>query len=72
MTYQPKSAGKMADFEQLTLCISVNSSQICIYFCKDLVKGCCHDLVKKFNFQPLSVFKLILLPTRCRYGLHVI
>ena len=31
-----KSAGKMADFETLTLCISLNSSQMCTYFCKDL------------------------------------
>ena len=40
MTYKPKgspkSAGKMAEFESLTLFISLNSSQICTNFCKDL------------------------------------
>ena len=40
MTYQPKSAGKMVDFESLTLFISLNSSQVCTYFCKDLVTEC--------------------------------
>ena len=39
ITYQPKSVGKMADFETLALCISLISSQICIYFWKDLVTG---------------------------------
>ena len=38
MTYKPKSVGKMADFETLTFCISLNSSQMCIYLCKDLVR----------------------------------
>ena len=27
-TYQPKSVGEMADFETLTLCISLNSTQM--------------------------------------------
>ena len=35
MTYQPPSVGKMAGFETLTLCISLNSSQIGTYFRKD-------------------------------------
>ena len=34
MTYQPKSAGKMVDFEASTLCIFLNSSQKCRYFFK--------------------------------------
>ena len=39
MMYQPKSVGKMVDFEKLALSISLNSNQICTYFCKDLVTG---------------------------------
>ena len=31
-----KTEGKMADFETFTLGISLNSSQMCTYFCKDL------------------------------------
>ena len=60
MTYQPKSVGKMADFETLTAFISLNSSQMCTHYCKDLVTG---YLIKKFDSQPSSVFKLILLLT---------
>ena len=47
MAYQATSVGKMADFETLTLCISLNSRQMCAYFCKDLAAGYCLDLVKK-------------------------
>ena len=32
MTYEPKSVGEMADFETLTLCIFLNSSQMCTYY----------------------------------------
>ena len=32
MTYKPKSVGKMADFENFFLCISLNSSQMCASF----------------------------------------
>ena len=39
MTYKPNSVDKMADFETLTLCISLNSSQMSTYFGKDLVTG---------------------------------
>ena len=46
MMYQPRSVGKMADFETLAHCISLNSSQMCTYFCKDYVTGCCLYLVK--------------------------
>ena len=46
MTYQPKSVDKMADFETLTLFISLNSSQMCTHFCEDLVTGYCVYLVK--------------------------
>ena len=35
MIYQPKSVGKMVDFETLSL----NSNQMCDSFCKDLVTG---------------------------------
>ena len=44
--YQPKSVDKMADFEALTLCIFLNSSQMCTYFCKDLVTGYCLYFIK--------------------------
>ena len=47
MTYQFKCAGKMVDFEILTLCVSLNSSQVCTYFCKDLLVRYCLYLVKK-------------------------
>ena len=40
MTYQPKSEGKMADFETLTPCTSVNVIQMCSYFYKDSSAGC--------------------------------
>ena len=46
MTYQPKSEGKMADLETLTVCTSLNSSQVCASFCRDLVTGFCLYLVK--------------------------
>ena len=39
MTCQPKRVRKMADFETFTLSVSLNSSQMCTYFCKDLVKA---------------------------------
>ena len=69
MTYQPKSvAGKMAEFETLTLCISLKSSQMCTYFCKNLIKGYCLYLAKKLDSQASSVFKLVSLPTSCCYG----
>ena len=57
-----KSADKMVNFETLTLCMSLNSSQICTYFCKDLVRGFCLYLVKKFDSRLLSV---------CRYGADI-
>ena len=53
----------MADFQTLNLCISLNLSHMCTYFCKDLLTGYCLYLVKKFDSCPSSVFKLILLPT---------
>ena len=54
----------------LTLRISLNSNQLCAYFCKDLVTKCCLYLVKNsFISQSSSVFKLILLPKTCCYGL---
>ena len=42
----------MADFETLTLCISLNSSQMCTYFCKELGSGYYLQLVK--NLTPFS------------------
>ena len=52
ITYQLKSVDKMADSETLT----VNSSQICTYFCKDSVTGHCLYLVKNWisNRHPFS------------------
>ena len=56
MTDQPKRACKMADFETLTLYISLKSSQTYTYFCQDLVTGCCLYVVKKLisNRHPFS------------------
>ena len=71
MTYQPMSVGKISDFETLTFCVSLNSNQMCTYFCKDLVTGYCLYLLKKSYSQPSFVFKLILLPKPCCYGLDV-
>ena len=70
MTYQPKSAGKMADFKTLTLSISLNSSQMCTYFRKDVVTDYCLCLIKNPNPDPHSFSKLILLPKPCCYGLE--
>ena len=42
----PKTVGQMVDFETLTLCISLNSSEIFIYICKELVTENCRYLVK--------------------------
>ena len=55
-------------FWNLTNCISLNSSQRCIYFCKDLVTGYCLYLTEKFDSQPSTVFKLTLISKCCRYG----
>ena len=41
MTYHPKIVGKMADFETLILCISLNSSQMCTNLRNDIVTGYC-------------------------------
>ena len=56
MTYQPKSVGKMADFETLILRISLNASQMYTYFCKHIVTGYCLYLVKISipNHHPFS------------------
>ena len=43
MTYKPKRAGKMED---VNTPISLDSSQMSAYFCKDLVTVCCLYLVK--------------------------
>ena len=51
MTYQPKSASKMADFETLSLCIPVNSRPVCIYFCKGLSYRVLSVPDKKFDSQ---------------------
>ena len=32
-----RCVGKIADFGCLTLCISLKSNQMCIYFCKDFI-----------------------------------
>ena len=54
MTQEPKSVGKMADFEILTICISLHSDQMCIYFSKDLVTWYCLYLVKNSILDRLS------------------
>ena len=59
MRCQPKGVGKMAEFETLTLCISLNSSPMWTYFCKDLVTEYCLYLIKKMipHFDPLYLPK---------------
>ena len=56
MTYQAKSVSKMAEFETLILCISLNTSQMCTYFHRDLNTGYCLYLVKSSisNCNPFS------------------
>ena len=60
MTYQPKSVGKMADFEILTIYISRNSSQMYVYL---FLPGRSYKVLsahgRKFDSQPSPVFKLI-------------
>ena len=51
--------------------ICLNSSLMCTYICKDLVTGYFLYLVKKMDSQPSPLFKLILLPTPCFYGLDI-
>ena len=68
MTYQPKSVGKMADFETLTLCISLNSSQMGSCFSKDLGTVYRPYLVK-IRLQPSSVFKMIYYPQAVAMGI---
>ena len=63
--YQPKSVGKMAGFEALTLCIPLNLSQVLLIFQVLPVAAI------EFDSQPSSVFKLILSPIPCCYGLDV-
>ena len=60
MTYQSEGVDKMVDFETFTLCISLNSSQMCAYFRKEFVTGYClyeasvlHGLVPLINMQKL-------------------
>ena len=67
MSYQPKSLGKMAHFETLTLCSYLNLSHRCTSFWKDLVT-CTWE---KVRIPTVILFKLILLPTPCCYGLDV-
>ena len=56
MVCQPKSVGKIADFENFTLFISLNSGQMCTYFCKYFVTGHCLYLVK-ILFQTVIRFQ---------------
>ena len=53
MMFQPK----MMDFETLTPCAYLNSSQMCTYFCKDLVTEYCPYLVK-IRFPTLIRFQI--------------
>ena len=72
MMYQPKSVGKVEDFETFTLFISLNSSQQYTYFCRGLANYRVMSAPGKIsNSQPSSVFKLILLPTTSCYGLDL-
>ena len=69
MMYQPKSVDKMTDFEKLTLCIRMNSSQMCAYFCKDVVTGYCLYLLKHWianhhSFQHFVAMGLTSCETR--------
>ena len=42
-----RTVNKMADFEILTLCVSLTSSKMCTSFCKELVTRYCLYLVKR-------------------------
>ena len=64
MTYQPKSVGKMEDFETFILCISSVFLQRLSYKVFSVPD-------KKFDFQPSLVFKFIFLTTPGCYGLDV-
>ena len=66
-----KTVDKMADFETLTLCISLNSSKMCNYFFQGLDYTILSVPGKKFDSQLLFIFKLISLPTPYCYGLDV-
>ena len=65
ITYQPKRVGKMLDLETFALCISLNLSQMCATFFKDLVTAYRLYLVKKICFATVIRFKLILLRSPC-------
>ena len=60
----------MAEFETLILCVSLNLGQMCIIF-----PGLSFRVLsvpgQKFDSQPSSIFKLILLHTPYCYGLDV-
>ena len=71
MMYQPKSIGRMADSEKLTLCISLNSSLNMYLFMLRLSYRVLYLYGKKFDSQLSSVFKLNFLPTPCYYWLDV-
>ena len=65
----PPTPPKQKILDRTLICLT--SSQMCTYICKDLVTGYFLYLVKKLDSQPLSFFKLILLPAPCSYGLDV-
>ena len=69
--YQPKSVGKMAGFDTLTLCISLHSCQNVYPFLQGLSYRVLSVFSKEFHSQPPSVFKLTTLPNPCGYGLDV-
>ena len=69
MTCQPKSEGKMANFETLTLCIFLRASQMCTYFLRGLSYRILSVTGKKFDSRPTIIRFQILLPTACCYGL---
>ena len=72
MTYQPKSMGKMADFELPPSDLSKVKSNVHLFLPGLSLRYKALPVpVKKFDSQPSSVYKLILLPTSCCDGLDV-
>ena len=65
MMYQPKSVGKMADFEILILCISLHFKSNMYLLLQGLSYSVLSVPGKKLDSQKSSVFKSILLPTPC-------
>ena len=65
MTYQPKSVGKMAEFETFDPLYLPKFKSYMYIFLQGLTYRVLSVPCRKFDSQPSSVFELILLPTPC-------